>query len=100
MDFDNLDMSKTWYITVIVLFKDGTCKVEADSVQLLSSNLMCGFTETGKFEIIPLHPTRTWRAAAGRGTQNYYGRVCNGCKQMIACEKGCADLAEFKGHSK
>ena len=29
MDFDDLDMTKTWYLTVIILFNDGTCRVEA-----------------------------------------------------------------------
>jgi hypothetical protein len=60
---------------------------------------MVGFSEKGKFEYLKVPGDRTWRAEAGQGTQNYYGRVCNGCSQMIRCKQGCSDLKSFGGHS-
>ncbi|CDW74372.1 UNKNOWN [Stylonychia lemnae] len=97
-DWEGLDTTKTWYITVIIQLGDDKVKVQCESEQLHSPNVILGFTESGKFEFVDLDPNRSWRVKAGRGTQNYYGRVCNGCGNIIACPTSCSDYKEFGGH--
>lgn len=62
--------------------------------------MMLGQTINDKFEFVPLGNDRTWRAKRGFGTQNYYGRICGKCGNMVSCEKNCADLKHCGGHSK
>ncbi|CDW90878.1 UNKNOWN [Stylonychia lemnae] len=97
-DWEDLDLTKTWYITVIILLGDDKVKVQCESEQLHSPNVVLGFTERGKFEFVDLEADSSWRAKAGRGTQNFYGRKCESCSKMMACQKSCSEYSKYGGH--
>lgn len=95
------DGSRDSYISIFIFMKDGSIIQHTSNLEVgTHCNRMLGETKEGKFEFVQLHPQRTWRAKGSNGTQNYYGRKCNGCGEVVACKPGCSDLAEFGGHHK
>jgi hypothetical protein len=57
--------------------------------------------KASKFEFVEISDYGFTRAADDySGTQNYYGQVCPGCKQMVKCKQTCDRITEMKlgGH--
>lgn len=92
------DTSKTWYYSIVVLIDDNCVVKYAHNSMLPFQRMMLGFSKEGKFEFVQICKGKLWRASHMTGTQNYYGKVCPGCSNMIKCSKKCEEYANFKGH--